>query len=104
MHHGLAARHVATTQDERTGLHSERALHPHGRAYPAPVRDRPAQVDVHAVPAVVVVSQDGDAALVVDVDDIEVAVAAEVAERRPEGHALLVEAPGRANVLESEVA
>ena len=45
-----------------------------------------------------------DAALVVGVDEIEIAVAAQVAEGRAETDALLVEAPGRADVLELQVA
>ena len=71
---------------------------------PKRLETRPAQVDVDAVARVAVVAQERDAALVVGVDDVEVAVAAQVAEGRAEAHALLVEAPGRAHVLELQVA
>ena len=57
-----------------------------------------------AVGRVVVIAQDRDASLVVGVDDVEVAVAAQVAEGGAEADALLVEAPCGADVLELEVA
>ena len=104
MDHGLAARHVAARQLERADLDAERALDPHRGPHAVAVGRGAAQVDVHDVARVADVAQDGDAGVEVRVDDVEVPVAAQVAERRAEAHRLLVEAPRRAHVLEPQAA
>jgi hypothetical protein len=76
MNHRLAAGHVAAGQPELAHLHAQGAFDPHGRAHAEAVGDGPAQIDDHAVARVVVVAQDGDAAVVVGVDEVEIAVPA----------------------------
>src|SRR5208283_1356111 len=104
MEHGLAARHVPAREHELAHLDAERALDPHGRSDPVAVGDRPSQVDVDDVARVAVVAHQRHACVVVGVDDVEVAVPGEVAERGAEADALLAEAPLRAHVLEAQVA
>ena len=104
MDHRLAARHVPARQDELADLHAEAAFDPHGRRRRRSGWRRCRAGRRYDVPRVAVVAQEGDAAVVVRVDDVQVAVPAQVPEGRPEAHALFVEAPGRADVFELQVA
>ena len=104
MDRGFAARRIPAGEPELAHLHAQGALDPHRRADPETVGNGSAQIDHHAVPRVVVVAEDAYAALIVGVDKIEVAVPAQVSKCGSKTHAFLIEAPGRADVLELQVA
>ncbi len=104
MQHGLAGREVPARQDELLSQHALRGLDPDDGAHSVAVGHGAAQVDVHLVARVAAVAQQGDPAVVVRVDDVQVAVPAQVPEGGAEAHPSLVQAPGRAGVLELQVA
>src|SRR5665213_2756194 len=100
MNHGLAAGHVPTREPQLTYLRAQGAFDLHGGTHAEVVRNRAAQVNVHTVARIVVVSHDGDAGLIVGKHYVNVAVAAQVAKGCAEAHALLVEAPCRSDAFE----
>src|SRR5271157_4257743 len=100
----LGAGQDAAGEHERPDLDAGIRLDAHGRADAVLVRTRSAKRYDDAVPRVRVVSKERHAPLEVRVDNVEVAVAVQVAERGAKADALLVEPPGGAYVLEAQVA
>ena len=100
----LAAGLVAPRKHQLAHLRAGRAFQPHGGAHAKPVGDGAAQGDDHPVARVTVVTQQRGASLIVAVDDIKIAIAAQIAEGRAKTNAPFVQAPGLADVLELQVA
>ena len=100
----LAARENSARQDELAHLDAQGTFDPDGGADPETVGDGPAQVDGHAVARVAVIAEKGDAFLVIRVNQIEIAIAVQIAERRAKADALLVETPVGAHIFECQIA
>ena len=104
MQDGLTAGKNAPGQEQLSHLRAGLAFQAHGCADAEPVGDGAAQGDDHSMARGTIVAQQRGAGLIVAVDDVEIAVTAQVAESRAETNTPFVQAPGLADVLELEVA
>ena len=100
----FAAGKNAARQDQLAHLHARGALDPDGGADAKMVGDGPAKFNDHPVAGVAVIAENRDSLLKVGIHQIEVAVTIQVAKRRPEAHAPLVEPPSGADVFKLQVA
>jgi hypothetical protein len=90
MQHRLAGRKDSACQNELANLDAEGAFNPNDGAHAKSVGSGPAEVDDYPVAGVTVIAEHCDALSEVRVDQIEIAVAAQIADRGSKANPLLV--------------
>ena len=104
VHDRLAGGEVTPREGERAHLAAPVGFDPHHGTDPETVGRGAAQLENDRMAAGPIVAAHGDRCVHAGVDQVEVPVAVEVGEGRPEPHAHLVESPRVADVLEVQVA